>query len=46
MRLTPHEAMLRAIAEGHKGSGFVSPNPLVGCVILDSNFEFVASGYH
>jgi diaminohydroxyphosphoribosylaminopyrimidine deaminase / 5-amino-6-(5-phosphoribosylamino)uracil reductase len=46
MRLTPFEAMLRAISEGHKGAGFVAPNPLVGCVILNSNFEFIAAGYH
>src|SRR5262245_40143194 len=46
MKLTPKEAMAVAIEEGRKGAGFVSPNPLVGCVILDRNGEFVAKGYH
>lgn len=46
MKLTPIEAMRLAIEEGSKGAGFVSPNPLVGCVILDKNFEFLAKGYH
>lgn len=35
-----------AIAEGKKGAGFVSPNPLVGCVIVDKNRNFLSSGYH
>lgn len=44
--LAPEQAMLMAIEAGTKGRGFVSPNPLVGCVILDRNHEFLASGYH
>lgn len=40
------EAMRLAISEAKKGIGFVSPNPPVGCVILDSNYNFLASGYH
>lgn len=35
-----------AIAEARKGAGFVAPNPLVGAVILDSQYRFLASGYH
>ncbi len=38
--------MRLAIAEGHKGIGFVAPNPLVGCVILDHEWRLLASGYH
>lgn len=29
-----------------QGLGYVSPNPCVGCVILDANFELLAQGYH
>ena len=29
-----------------KGKGKVSPNPLVGCVILDKNGNLVSKGYH
>ena len=29
-----------------RGLGRVSPNPLVGCVILDKNGEVVSKGYH
>lgn len=39
-------AMKLAIEEGKKGAGFVSPNPLVGCVILDKNGDLLAHGYH
>lgn len=40
------EAMQLAITEGKKGAGFVSPNPLVGCVILDRNGNLMSSGFH
>jgi diaminohydroxyphosphoribosylaminopyrimidine deaminase/5-amino-6-(5-phosphoribosylamino)uracil reductase len=39
-------AMRRAIAAAKEGAGFVSPNPLVGCVILDRSGELIATGYH
>ena len=29
-----------------KGLGSVSPNPLVGCVVLDKNDEVISVGYH
>lgn len=45
-KLTSDEAMLLAIQEAKRGAGRVSPNPLVGCVILDSQNGFLASGYH
>ncbi len=44
--LTDDQAMALAISEAYKGASYVSPNPLVGCVILNSNNEFLASGYH
>jgi len=28
------------------GMGFVSPNPLVGCVVLDKNGNIISTGYH
>lgn len=46
MILSPREAMALAIEEGKKGAGFVSPNPLVGCVILSRQFELLGKGYH
>ncbi len=46
MALTPEQAMRLAIEEGRKGFGFVSPNPAVGCVILDKNNELLAKGFH
>lgn len=45
-KISPSEAMRLAIREGRKGTGFVSPNPLVGCVIVDSDHRYLASGYH
>ncbi len=44
--LTNDQAMALAISEAYKGAPFVSPNPLVGCVVLSSKNEFLASGYH
>ncbi len=44
--ISPADAMTLAIQEGAKGTGYVSPNPLVGCVIVDSDHCFLASGYH
>lgn len=45
-RLTPSEAMRLAIREGAKGVGYVSPNPLVGCTIVDRDHNFLAVGHH
>ena len=44
--LSVTEAMKMAIAEAHKGTPFVSPNPSVGCVILDSSNQLLSAGYH
>lgn len=44
--LSGSEAMKLAIQEALKGAGSVSPNPLVGCVVLDSANRFLSKGYH
>ncbi len=46
LTLSPLEAMRLAISEGEKGWGNVSPNPLVGCVIVDKDNRLLATGYH
>ena len=38
--------MRRCITLAKKGMGKVSPNPLVGCVICDDNFNIISEGYH
>lgn len=38
--------MLLAISEAYKGAAWVSPNPLVGSVLLDSQGRFVSAGHH
>ena len=45
-QLSVDQAMQLAISEARKGAPFVSPNPLVGCVILDQNQCLLATGYH
>lgn len=44
--MTPKEAMSLAISEAYKGAAGVSPNPLVGSVVLDSQGCFLQAGYH
>jgi diaminohydroxyphosphoribosylaminopyrimidine deaminase/5-amino-6-(5-phosphoribosylamino)uracil reductase len=39
-------AMLRAIELAAHGLGSTSPNPVVGCVILDANGQVVGEGFH
>jgi diaminohydroxyphosphoribosylaminopyrimidine deaminase/5-amino-6-(5-phosphoribosylamino)uracil reductase len=41
-----NEAMRLAIALSAHGFGTTSPNPPVGCVILDVNSHIVGTGYH
>lgn len=45
-KMTAEEAMSLAISEAYKGAVWVSPNPLVGAVILDAQGGFLAAGYH
>lgn len=44
--LTDDQAMAASIACAYAGAPFVSPNPLVGCLILDNENKFLALGYH
>ncbi len=44
--LTPAQAMRLAIGEGSSGLGFVAPNPLVGCAIVDAEHRLLALGAH
>lgn len=39
-------AMRRAVALAAQGLGTTSPNPVVGCVVLDSAENVVGEGYH
>ncbi len=39
-------AMRRAVALAARGTGSTSPNPVVGCVILDAAGEPAGEGYH
>ncbi len=43
---TIDQAMQLAILEAKKGYAFVSPNPLVGCVVLSKDFQLISFGYH
>ncbi len=44
--ITVEQAFQLALDEAAKGAPFVSPNPLVGCVIVDENHRVLATGYH
>jgi len=44
--LTPDECKSLALAIALRGSGFVSPNPPVGCVILSREQRFLGAGFH
>lgn len=41
-----HAAMLHAISLAARGLGTTSPNPVVGCVILDTAGKIVGEGFH
>ena len=38
--------MQKALKLAQKGEGLVSPNPLVGCVIVSKGGEKIGEGYH
>lgn len=44
--LNAEQAMSLAISEAYKGATRVSPNPLVGAVVLDSKGTFLSCGFH
>lgn len=47
MALNQEEKYMKmCFALAKKGNGRVSPNPLVGCVVLDKNGKIVSKGYH
>ena len=41
-----HKWMNLALREAEKGRGYVSPNPMVGCVIVSREGKLLAKGYH
>lgn len=45
-RISTDQAMRRAIELGARGLGTASPNPIVGCVLLDPDGEVVGEGFH
>lgn len=46
MKMTPEQSMRLAMSEAVKGATRVSPNPMVGAVVVDEEGNFLASGYH
>lgn len=38
--------MQRALSLAGKGAGYVSPNPMVGCVIVSADGNIIGEGYH
>ncbi|NMO56327.1 bifunctional diaminohydroxyphosphoribosylaminopyrimidine deaminase/5-amino-6-(5-phosphoribosylamino)uracil reductase RibD [Actinoplanes sp. TBRC 11911] len=44
--MTEDEAMRRAIALAARGLGTTSPNPVVGCVLLDAEGDMAGEGFH
>ncbi|MES2857221.1 MAG: bifunctional diaminohydroxyphosphoribosylaminopyrimidine deaminase/5-amino-6-(5-phosphoribosylamino)uracil reductase RibD, partial [Bdellovibrionota bacterium] len=44
--VTPSRAMRLALEEARLGWGFVSPNPLVGCAIVDKDHRLLGVGFH
>ena len=38
--------MKRALQLAHLGEGLVSPNPMVGAVIVDADGRIIGEGYH
>lgn len=46
IKLSLDQAMQLAIDEAYKGAAFVSSNPKVGCVILDSHGCLLSKGHH
>lgn len=45
-KISAEQAMAISIEEAKKGLGWVSPNPPVGCTIVDKNHCFLSSAYH
>lgn len=47
-RFTPEDKkwMQKALVLASKGAGYVSPNPLVGCIIVSETGKLLGKGYH
>ncbi len=43
---TDRKWMQRALELAEKGAGYVSPNPMVGCVIVSADNRLLGEGYH
>ncbi|MBN2730822.1 MAG: bifunctional diaminohydroxyphosphoribosylaminopyrimidine deaminase/5-amino-6-(5-phosphoribosylamino)uracil reductase RibD [Balneolaceae bacterium] len=43
---TDHKWMSLAIEIAGRGAGYVSPNPMVGCVVVSKDGEKIGQGYH
>ena len=46
MTYTHEQCMRMCFSLAKRGKGRVSPNPMVGCVVLDKNGNIVSKGYH
>lgn len=44
--INSNQLMKKCIALAKKGCGKVSPNPMVGCIVLDKNDKIISCGYH
>ena len=44
--ITADQAMLLAMDVAKRGAPFVSPNPVVGCIVVDRNHCFLDFGFH
>lgn len=44
--ISQEDAFRLALHEAARGAPYVSPNPLVGCVIVDESNRLLATGYH
>ena len=45
-KISPDQAMVLAVETAKQGIGFVSPNPVVGCVVVDKDHRLISSGAH
>lgn len=44
--ITADQAMQLALDVAVQGAPYVSPNPVVGCVVVNANHQFLAYGFH
>ena len=46
MKKQYEKLMKKCLALAKKGEGKTSPNPLVGCVVFDDDFNIISTGFH